>query len=164
MQDCKTKQLPWDSLDVRLLLLEVILTRWGFSLLKLKYSTYLFISGHNLGAGKLSSMSKYYNHDLPSVSLSGQVLLRPIFCSRKRPLCSALAYVIRQPVLCMHIQDCLWITPHAYTPSKSAPFPPQYDEPGKSYARLIELAGCRPGPDSVGCLVDVPFEVCDSSW
>ncbi|KAF8501259.1 alpha/beta-hydrolase [Gautieria morchelliformis] len=43
-------------------------------------------------------------------------------------------------------------------PFKSAPFPAQYDEPGKPYARLVELVGCPAGPTSLECLRDAPFE------
>ncbi|KAF8517683.1 alpha/beta-hydrolase [Hysterangium stoloniferum] len=43
-------------------------------------------------------------------------------------------------------------------PFKSAPFAAQYDEPGKTYARLIEMVGCHPGPESVECLRQAPFD------
>ncbi|KAF8588227.1 alpha/beta-hydrolase [Ramaria rubella] len=43
-------------------------------------------------------------------------------------------------------------------PFKSAPFPAQYDEPGKSFSRLLGLVGCPSGPASIECLRDAPFE------
>ncbi|KAH8118201.1 alpha/beta-hydrolase [Phellopilus nigrolimitatus] len=43
-------------------------------------------------------------------------------------------------------------------PFKSAPFPFQYDEPGKPFARLVERTGCPLSSESITCLQNVPFE------
>ncbi|EJD06597.1 alpha/beta-hydrolase [Fomitiporia mediterranea MF3/22] len=43
-------------------------------------------------------------------------------------------------------------------PFKSAPFPFQYDEPGKPFARLVERVGCPLDSGSISCLQQVPFE------
>ncbi|KIJ52424.1 hypothetical protein M422DRAFT_202509 [Sphaerobolus stellatus SS14] len=45
-------------------------------------------------------------------------------------------------------------------PFKSAPFPFQYDEPGKTFGHILSLVGCPPpSPEALKCLQDAPFPV-----
>ncbi|GJJ08155.1 hypothetical protein Clacol_002363 [Clathrus columnatus] len=44
-------------------------------------------------------------------------------------------------------------------PFKSAPFPAQYDAPGKPFSRLVEAVGCPLSSQSVSCLQAVPFDI-----
>jgi len=43
-------------------------------------------------------------------------------------------------------------------PFKSAPFPQQYDAPGKPFARLLSGTNCAAGPGAVACLRKVDFQ------
>ncbi|KIJ35514.1 hypothetical protein M422DRAFT_180686, partial [Sphaerobolus stellatus SS14] len=44
-------------------------------------------------------------------------------------------------------------------PFKSAPFPAQYDQPGKSFARLVQMVGCgTPSTAALECLRKAPFQ------
>jgi len=43
-------------------------------------------------------------------------------------------------------------------PFKSAPFPKQYDEPGKPFARLLASTNCTTGLGAIACLQKVDFE------
>ncbi|EIN13236.1 alpha/beta-hydrolase [Punctularia strigosozonata HHB-11173 SS5] len=44
-------------------------------------------------------------------------------------------------------------------PFKSSPYPHQYDEPGKPYARLTSMVGCPLDSTSFACLQRIPFEI-----